>query len=389
MEGKKLLIVGIDPGTTTGFAVLDIEGKLVLASSSKQLDLSKLISETIKLGKPVLVGTDKMNVPNLVELFATKVGARVISPIEDLKLDEKREMAKSFATSDEHQSDALAAALLAYKSSKPLLDKIDNFIAQNKKHAIRNKIKELVISKRISIKGAIDIIEKCDKDAKIIEKVVVEKKLSEDDFLRLYDKLMAYKADFTLVKSYNNRLENMIKNLEKRSNKEKEAGNQGKLADFREKRIRFLEFTLKSKEKEISELRSLSSKLSDFILNAPKFYVLKRLDTLGMNEFNYKNKTLNIQRNDILLVENPNIASESVVDAIKGRVFIIVHKRFLSPKNASSLPFIFIDAKNLKIEGFHNFGLVEKNNFELEKSKIDWVSKIVDDYKREKQSILR
>src|SRR3989338_7900791 len=110
MNEKKLLIVGIDPGITTAYAVLDIESNLIELKSSKQLDLKILISEVMKIGKVVLVGTDKVKVPSLVESFATKLGARIVNPDEDLKVDEKRKMTQNFSFDDEHQGDALASA---------------------------------------------------------------------------------------------------------------------------------------------------------------------------------------------------------------------------------------------------------------------------------------
>ena len=158
MESKKLLIAGIDPGITTAYAVLDIEGNLIHLNSSKQLDLNQIISETIELGRIVLVGTDKAKIPGLVEAFAAKLGAKIVSPPEDLKVDEKRRMTSNFNFSDEHQGDALASALFAYKEAKALLSRIDFFAKENKKQNIRNKIKELVIGKRIIIKSAVSII---------------------------------------------------------------------------------------------------------------------------------------------------------------------------------------------------------------------------------------
>ena len=50
---QDLIIVGIDPGATTGYAVLGIEGNLIHLYSSKQLDLNLLISETISHGKVI------------------------------------------------------------------------------------------------------------------------------------------------------------------------------------------------------------------------------------------------------------------------------------------------------------------------------------------------
>ena len=173
MENRKLLIAGIDPGITTGLAVLDIDGKLIHMNSSKQLYLKILISETVNLGKVILVGTDKSKIPGLVRDFAAKTGARIATPNEDLKIIEKRTMTAGYKALDDHQEDALASALFAYKSIKPLLEKIDSFAAEYKKNNIRELIKEIVILNKISIKNAAEVIEKKNEESEIIEKGIV------------------------------------------------------------------------------------------------------------------------------------------------------------------------------------------------------------------------
>src|SRR3989344_1328494 len=253
MEDRKLLIVGIDPGITTAYAALDIEGKLIKTNSSKNFDLNQLISEIIKIGKVILVGTDKSRTPNLVYMFATKLGAKIISPNEDLKVDEKRKMILGFSFEDGHQADAIASALFAFKSAKHLFNKIDSFAHDSKKLEIKDRIKELVITKKISLKSAVKMIEYKHEEDKIIEKIIVEKKLNEDDFLRFYNKLKNYEAEMRLIKMHNNNLKNRIKN----------------------------------------------------------FYVMKKLDTLGLHEFNYKNKVLNIKKNDLLCGINSAVSIQA------------------------------------------------------------------------------
>ena len=54
----ELLILGVDPGTTKGYAVLDIKGNILDVKSSKLISMDIIMGETIKLGKPILVGTD-------------------------------------------------------------------------------------------------------------------------------------------------------------------------------------------------------------------------------------------------------------------------------------------------------------------------------------------
>ena len=388
MENKKLLIVGIDPGTTTGFAVLDIEGNIIDLNSSKQLDLKKLISKTLDFGKVVLVGTDKLKVPGLVEAFATKLGARIISPQEDIKVHEKRKMTSDFNFKDDHQGDALASALFAYKETRTLLDKIDFFVEDTKKHGIKDRIKELVLTKKISIKNAVSIIEERDEESQIIEKVIVEKKLSENDFLKLYNKLKKYETEIKLIKEYNNNLKKKISNLEKQVKLEEPKNNHKRPIDFKENRLRFLESKLKSKENDIEYLKLLIKKFNKIVSDMNNFYILKKLDTLGINEFNFKNKILNIQTNDILLIDNPNIASTSIINLLKNKVFVIVYKKPISKKIETDLPFLFISAKNLKIDEYEYFAFVEKRHFEMEKGKVNWVKKIIDDYRREKEELI-
>ncbi len=388
MENRKLLIVGIDPGTTIGYAVLDIEGNLVHLGSSKQLDLNQIISKTIDIGKVVLVGTDKAKVPNLVYSFATKLGARVINPEEDLKVDEKKKMISSFNFGDEHQGDALASALFAYKETKALLDRIDFFAEEYKKHGLKDRIKELVIAKRISIKNAVSIIEDKNEESKVMEKVIAEKKPSENDFLRLYNKLKKSETEIKLVKSYNSSLKKKIINMEKQTKLEEPKTTNKPQMDFKENRIRFLENKVKSKEKEAEHLKLLIKKLDEIVSEINNYYILKKLDTLGINEFNFKNKVLNIQSNDILLVDNPNIASADVVGLLKNKVFVIVCKKPVSNKAETELPFLFMSGKSLKIDEYKYFGFVEKRHFEMEKSKVNWIRKIVDDYKREKEELI-
>lgn len=383
MEDKKLLIVGIDPGTTIGYAALDIEGKLIRLDSSKELSLNSLISQTIHLGKAALVGTDKSKVPSLVHAFASNLGAEIVSPEEDLKVKEKKDLISSYEHANEHEGDALASALFTYRSAKPLLDKIDFFVEENGKQSIRNRIKELVILKKINIKNAVSIIEKEHEEDKILERVVFESKLSEFDYLRLYKRLKKHESELRLLRNYNSKLERKLAFLEK---KHTVAGQKSdtRSIDYKENRIRFYSSLMRLKDDEINQLKCQLKKFGEMLMNPNEFCILKKMNTLGINEYNFKNRTLNIQRNDVLLVNDPNIISNDVVEMLKCNVFVIIHKEAISKKNESNLPFIFVDAANLKIQEYGHFGIVEKKAFEAEKSKTNWMRKIVEDYKKEK-----
>ena len=159
MMESKLLVVGIDPGTTTGYAILDLRGNLVSLKSSKNLGLNNLLEEILKEGKAVSVGTDKAKIPSLVNLFSAKTGAKIIYPKEDLRVEEKRHLTKEFKANDGHQNDALAASLFAYNRIKDVLARIDKYTRENGRLIIKEKVADLVLTKDVSIRDAVEIIE--------------------------------------------------------------------------------------------------------------------------------------------------------------------------------------------------------------------------------------
>ena len=97
------LIIGIDPGTTLGFAILNFEGKILKVSSSKTYNLSSLINEVIRYGQPLIVGPDKKNIPKFVSEFAKKVGAHVVRISEDMAVKDKKELIKRWRTNNDHE----------------------------------------------------------------------------------------------------------------------------------------------------------------------------------------------------------------------------------------------------------------------------------------------
>ena len=384
---KKLLAVGIDPGTTTAIAFLDLDGKLVHAESSKNLDLNKLISMSLDFGKVILVGTDKAKVPGLVEMFATKFGARIIKPNEDLKVEEKRRMVSDYGIVEDHKRDAVASGLVALQCARQIVEKIDYYAEQNQKQNIADKIKEIVISKKISIRNAAALIEKKDEEDKIVDRVIEERKLSENDFLKIYEKLKAKENEILIMKNHVRSLASKIRDLEKALQKQHKPSAERK-DNFSADKIKFLDARIISSQQSLEAQKSNFRKLEKFLLSMGDYIVVKRLDNLGWNEFNFKKKFLDIKSNDILLVKDPNIFSREVIEYLREKIFVILHERPVTQKVKQSLPFIFVDSSNLKIEPFRNFAFILKKEFEIQKNKSNWMQKVFDDYRREKESLL-
>ena len=58
-DRKPLLVVGIDPGTTVGCAVLSLDGEVLALFSERGLGQDGAVAALHALGRVVVLGTDK------------------------------------------------------------------------------------------------------------------------------------------------------------------------------------------------------------------------------------------------------------------------------------------------------------------------------------------
>lgn len=391
MGEKQLLIVGVDPGTTLGYAVIDFEGNIVKLHSQKNMDLGMLISELIKLGRPLIVAGDKQYNPDFVDRLAVKIGARVIAPDYDLKVNEKREIVRGIKTENQHETDALASALFALKKIGSLLKKINIFVEHYKKGYMKYRLIEFVVGKGLNIREAVEIIEEPNnKEVKMIKEAAPERKLKEKDFLTLYKKVKESKKDISLLREQNAKLRDQIKSIRrdyeymfKQISRSQLDRKMQSLLDFKERRIKFFDSKLKKKEDEMGVMQTEITTLIYFLSNMNSSVLLKKLDNFG-REFERKKDILNIKQGDILLVKDPDIVSEKTIDIIKDKVEIVFYRKQVSKKIESKLPFIFIDANLVNIEEDTYFGILNRDEFEKVRNKSNILQRIVKDYKRER-----
>jgi uncharacterized protein len=111
----RYLIVGIDPGTTTAVAALDLDGNLLLLISSRQMAMSDVIESLYKVGKPLIIATDVQEMPYSVEKIRRAFSAIAFVPKQDVSVEIKMEMTAPFEYANDHERDALSAALDAYR----------------------------------------------------------------------------------------------------------------------------------------------------------------------------------------------------------------------------------------------------------------------------------
>ncbi len=362
---KKLLILGVDPGTTIGYALLDLNGVAVQVKSSKQLSMSSLIFDTIREGKVVIIGTDKSKTPKFIEKMASKIGARIIKPTEDLKVEEKREFTKEYEFGNEHEKDAIASAVYAFKRVRKILTKADVYLRKHDKENINNEVKDTILKdNRVSIHEAVIMIEKKpelkenrrkrNKTGKTKEEEHIDEENGKEEEPRMLERrLELLKHNFRRIVKSKVKKTIRIKNQE----------------------IDSLTKKIIEQEKEIKKLNASIERLFDLLKKADKNLILKRLKNLSWEEV--ENKELE----KIIYVDDPNIFSEKSAEKIRERVNLIVSRKEISKKVSEKFRVGFINANKVGVQEEGDIILINRDKLEKERSNIDIVKRIIEEYK--------
>jgi predicted RNase H-like nuclease (RuvC/YqgF family) len=111
---REHVIVGIDPGTTTAVAVLGLEGEVLDVLSTRTADTAAVVEWIVERGRPLLVAADVTPMPGTVEKIRRSFDAAGWTPDRDLPVDVKKHRTREVGYDNDHERDAIAAALGAY-----------------------------------------------------------------------------------------------------------------------------------------------------------------------------------------------------------------------------------------------------------------------------------
>jgi predicted RNase H-like nuclease (RuvC/YqgF family) len=114
----RYLIVGIDPGTTTGIGAVDLDGEVVEIYSSRQMGTAEIIEHITGIGKPLIIASDVQPMPDAVEKVRRAFNAIAYVPPQDRSVEGKLELTAGTGYANPHERDAVSAALDAYRSLK-------------------------------------------------------------------------------------------------------------------------------------------------------------------------------------------------------------------------------------------------------------------------------
>ncbi len=280
MSERKKSIVGIDPGSTSAVAVLDLRGNLRKLDSGRHMGKEEIIKTVADEGKPVLITSDKEKTPSTVEEVATSFGAEIFTPEEDLSISGKKELTRKHNYENTHERDALASAINAYNNFKNKFKNIEARMDDLNLQDLTPTVKEYVIvGKASSVAEAVEIALGGDENDKDNKKDRVKQGYTKEELeekINNYRKIIIKeRKDRKRLKEHNEKLKKQTKALKSRLEKleeekerevekvEKEVLEKKKIKKLRrnirskESRIRNLEETKRELEETVSRLKTI------------------------------------------------------------------------------------------------------------------------------------
>jgi predicted RNase H-like nuclease (RuvC/YqgF family) len=119
------VLVGVDPGTTTAVAILDLDGEVLDVLSTRTADTADIVEWIVERGRPLVVAADVTPMPETVEQVRRSFDAAGWTPPSDLPIDEKQHRTREHAYDNDHERDAMAAALEAYDDHADQFRRVD------------------------------------------------------------------------------------------------------------------------------------------------------------------------------------------------------------------------------------------------------------------------
>lgn len=149
-QDRRRIILGIDPGVSTGLAVLDLDGDCLFAKSEREISWERIVNEVSRYGKVVLVATDVTPAPDLARKLASALRATLFTPNKPIEVSEKRTLVDKYGESNvneagnPHARDALASAIKALLQFKSRFERIENEMAEAPA-PFKERTKELLV----------------------------------------------------------------------------------------------------------------------------------------------------------------------------------------------------------------------------------------------------
>jgi predicted RNase H-like nuclease (RuvC/YqgF family) len=333
------IVVGLDPGTTTGIAALTLSGDLIDIISAREMSSSDVIEWIAARGKPLIVATDVFPTPGAVEKIKRTFNAVLYSPGSDVPAEEKIALAKEYGYKNDHERDSLAAAVSAYKKYKNKFMQVDKKVPPE---IDPDEVKALVV-KGYSIENAI---------AELTAKPVPETRSAPPPEA-------AVAPDVAALRGQNQQLAEQIKTLRSyvdELNAELAERNdalgrlEGRMDRMRDKAARDIkrEAEIKIRDKEIERLRALlrserkytrrlkqdlsRRRKAEKIEEMKGYQRLKAVETFSKESILAAAERFGFEKGDVVLLENASGGGPNTADLlIENGILAVITDSDMSP----------------------------------------------------------
>jgi hypothetical protein len=372
---KKPIIVGFDPGTTAAIAVLDTKGRILLLESRKGLKKSDAIKSIIQIGKPLIVAGDRVPLPKNVEKLASSLGCKSYTPVKTLSLVEKENLIKYFLKEikNDHEKDALAAALQFFKVNKKVFDRTDELLSSLNLNHLYDRVIELLITGKAE--NITEAINKSLTEGKIKPYIPEDKVIVKKDTNKIVDdlqkKIKNLEKDVEILKDYNQILKRKLGEMEERVQYYKNKSQEKIDLDS----LRRIKKNIDSLRTEIETTKSLNEKLKLFRkLESSDFEPIMELEDVRYSTIKELDELMGLENRIVLVNSTENL---QIFNDYKIKTLICPNKP--EEKIMGELNFPIILKKDISVEKMKNISVVSKRKFEeiLNQSRktgfVEWV----------------
>jgi predicted RNase H-like nuclease (RuvC/YqgF family) len=262
---REHVIVGIDPGTTTAIAIADLDGELLDVHSTRTADTAAVIEWIIERGRPLLVAADVTPMPETVEKIRRSFDAAGWVPDRDLPIDTKQHRAPAHAYENDHERDAVAAALFAFDAHENQFDRIARKVPPRLE---RGEVTARVLAEEVSVEAVVRELTDAEEDSEE-ESTHEPRELSEEekrirDLETQVDRLQEYVDELeSTVEQKDDRIAELEDELgEARREERKDARERREVARLRRETNR-LEREREQRDERITELEDTLARLKE------------------------------------------------------------------------------------------------------------------------------
>lgn len=388
-KSKPFVIVGIDPGTTTAVALMDLNGNLLDVRSKKGWGLGDVIDYITSIGKPVVIATDKSNPPDQVLKLKASFNAVLWCPKEDMSVEKKRMLSAGYPYLNDHERDAIAVAISAYNSYKNKIKNIEKRVPAGldldfvKAEVIRgNSLRDIL--REDSEREKEEKAERRKQEVQTVNLSIINELKKENEILRRKVKELSEEVE---------RLRNKIVEMSKESYERIRRDNlvrtlQNEIVELR-KALKEKEMRIKELEDEIELLKRMK------MLELRGWRSVKVLRKFTKEEIDELERDFGIEKGDIILIGDASCGGKSSAEYLCSKeIKAIIVKNEMSHLAKSvfeekNIPIISVN--DVEIIESYPFALVNYESFEkaykkaeenLRKSKIDRIERLLLEYKR-------